>query len=132
MMPESKALHDSLAFPSFLSCPTEDGIDLEYYSTNDGYYFRPSRHWCLLAEVIRVEFFIRLRLHVRDRAGHEFPVAFHPEGGERPTPENYRIGHTIAILYPHQHNFMDMTTGIRQEDMCTIQVRPQWPQQTSR
>ena len=28
-MPESQALHDLLAFPSFLSCPVEDGIDLQ-------------------------------------------------------------------------------------------------------
>ena len=82
-------------------------------------------------EVIHVEFFIRLRLRVRDRAGHEFPIAFYPEGGEQPVSENFRIGHTMVILYPHQHHFMDMTIGIRQKDMRTIQVRPQKQQPNS-
>ena len=66
---KSQALQNLLAFPSFLSCPLEDSIDLQYYFTEDGSYFRPSRHRCLLAEVVRVENVIRLRLHVRDRAG---------------------------------------------------------------
>ena len=35
---------------------------------------------------------IRLRLHVRDGAGHEFPIAFYPEGREQATPEQYKIG----------------------------------------
>ena len=69
-----------------------------------------------------MEYFIRLRLFVRDKSGYEFPVAFHPEGDEEPTLDQYRKGHTIAILYPHQHGFMDMTIGIRQENMHNIQV----------
>ena len=48
-----------------------------------------------------MEYFIRLRLRVRDRAGFEFPLAFYREGIERPVPEHYRKGFTIAILYPH-------------------------------
>lgn len=125
-MSKSQALQNPLAFPIFMSCPTENDIDLQYYATEDGFYFRPSRHWCLLAEVVHVESFIRLRLHVRDRAGDEFPVAFYPKDTEEPTPEQYKIGHTIAILYPHQHYFLDMTTGIRQEDMRSIQVSLQY------
>lgn len=78
-----------------------------------------------------VEYFIRLRLHVRDRSGQEFSVAFYPESGETPTPEQFKKGHTIAILYPHQHYFLDMTTGIRQEDMNLIQVRLQRLEQYS-
>lgn len=116
------SLQHLLAFPNFISCPIEDGIDLQYYRTEDGSYFRPSRHWCLFAEIGHVDYFMRLRLRVRDRSGHEFPVAFYPEGLEKPTPEHYKIGHTIAILYPHQHYFLDMTTGIRQEDTQSIQV----------
>jgi len=68
---------------------------------------------------------MRLRLQVRDRSGHELPVAFYPESGERPSPEQFKKG------YPHQHYFLDMTIGIRQEDMNLIQVRPQRLEQYS-
>ncbi len=71
-------LRDPRTFPSFDSCPSEDSIDIDYYSTKNGYLFRPTRHWCLLVEITHVEYFIRLRLHVRDKSGKEFPVACHP------------------------------------------------------
>ena len=117
-----QALQDPLAFPGFLSCPAEEDIDLQYYSSGDGYYFKPSRHWCLLAEIVDAVHFLRLRLNVRDRLGHVFPINFHLEGSEEPKVEQYITGHTIAILYPHQHGFLDMSTGIRQESMQSIQV----------
>jgi len=117
-----RGLRDPRAFPSFESCPDENSIDLQYYSTKNGYYFRPSCHWCLLAKFTHVEYFIRLRLHVRDKSGHEVPIAFYPKGEEEPTLDQYRKGYTVAILYPHQHGFMDMTVGTRQEKMHHIKV----------
>jgi len=32
------------------------------------------------------------------------------------------VGDTVAILYAHQHGFLDMTVGIRQEESSTCQV----------
>lgn len=121
-MSEIQLLQDPLTFPDFSSCPGEDFIDMVYYGTADGTYFKPSRHWCLFAEIIDACRLIRLRLTVRDKSGNIFPVAFHPEGAEMPALEKYKIGFTIAILYPHQHHFLDMSTGIRQEYMENIQV----------
>ena len=96
-------------------------MDLDYYHSADGYMYHPTRHWCLLAEITDVGFFFRLRLLVRDCSGEQFPIAFHLEDGT-PDVHQYRVGHTVAILYAHQHGFLDMTTGIRQEESSTCQV----------
>ncbi len=113
----------SFPFPSFSWCPPEDDIDERYYNTGNGYSYGPYRHWCLLAEVVQVESFIRLRLNVRDWKGEEFFVAFYPEEStEQPPAGQFKIGHTVAILYPHQHQFLDGSLGIRQELSKSIQV----------
>ncbi|KAG8528324.1 uncharacterized protein KY384_007242 [Bacidia gigantensis] len=119
-----QALQDAVAFPDFQSCPDEYTIDFQHYKTSDGSNFTPSRHWCLLAEIAQVEFFVRLRLTLRDKSGHHFPLAFYGEDTENVNPADYRVGYTVAILYPQQHGFLDMTVGIRQEYMKSIQVIP--------
>ncbi len=94
-------------------------MDLDYYTTN----YSPGRHWCLFGEITDVESFLRLRLIVRDRLGKDFVVAFYPDHGEDVDSKRYQKGYTVAILYAHQHGFLDQTMGIRQEDLDTIQVR---------
>ena len=117
-------LRNDRAFPTFDSCPDEDDVDLGYYASEGEFYFRPRRHWCLLGEIVRVEHFLRLRLSIRDKSGQEFPIAFHFDNGDldRLDPSRYRTGHTIAVLYPHRHGFLDLTVGIRQEKIDTVQV----------
>lgn len=39
-------------------------------------------------------------------------------------PSDFRQGHTVAILYPHQHGFLDFSVGIRQEEITRVQVIP--------
>ena len=104
-MSESPALPNLMAFPGFSFCPRDDDINLDYYASENGYYFRPSRHWCLLAEVTHKMTLMRLRLQARDRDGREFPVAFHLEDGGQAPSEQFQIGHTIAILYAHKQFF---------------------------
>ena len=116
-------LRDQRVFPVFDTCPGEGSIDFDYYSTEDGFIFRPTRHWCLLAEIAHTEYFIRLRLYVRDKSGQEFPIAFHLDKDEKPGLEQFQKGHTIALLYPHRHGFLDMTIGIRHEVMENMLVR---------
>lgn len=112
-----------LYFPTFEECPHENYPDLEFYELKDGYYLSPKRHWCLVAEIVEIEFFIRLRLWVKDRAGHEFPVSFYIEDDQRWLDlTQFRKGRTIAILYAEQHYFLDTTIGIRQESSRTIEV----------
>ncbi|KAL5400700.1 hypothetical protein PMIN03_012148 [Paraphaeosphaeria minitans] len=112
-----------LYFPAFEECPHENDADLDYYELKDGFFLFPKRHWCLVAEIVEIEFFIRLRLWVKDRTGHEFPVLFYIEDDQCwLDPTRFRKGQTIAILYAEQHYFFDTTVGIRQENTSTIEV----------
>jgi hypothetical protein len=115
-------LRDERAFPTFGHLPSDEILDLNYFTSTDGSYFHPKRHWCLLAEITEVGYFLRLRLTVRDKSGAEIPVAFHVDNAVDLGPTPYQTGHTIAVLYAHQHGFLDGSVGIRQEDLNSIQV----------
>ena len=120
-------LRNSTQFPSFRSCPSEYDIGTEYYHTLDGLYFVPTRHWCLLAEILDVSVFIRLGLkaNAKDKDGHMFVIAFYLEPDDTGLRlRDFRKGDTVAILYPHQHGFFDLTDGIRQENIKHMQVVP--------
>ncbi|MCJ1245426.1 hypothetical protein MMC30_002630 [Trapelia coarctata] len=124
-MPAIADLRNETLFPNFGSCPSEYDVDLGYYHTLDGLYWIPTRHWCLLAEIVEAFIFIRLRLVAKDKDGHKFVIAFYLEPDDTGLrPSDFREGHTVAILYPHQHGFLDLTEGIRQEDIKRIQVIP--------
>jgi len=117
-------LRSETAFPTFDNLPDDNGVNLVYYRSVDGFSFRPRRHWCFLAEIIEIEAFLRLRLIVNDKAGQEIPVAFYTDdrGGEL-NPSYIQEGYTVAILYAEQHGFLDLTTGIRHENTATINVK---------
>lgn len=127
-LPESQQyanFRNGETFPTFASLPGDSYIDLAFYDTADGFSFMPRKHWCFLAEITDVEQLIRVKLTVRDKAGATLPVAFYPDGrGTVFAPwQQLRPGYTVAILYAHQHDFLDFTRGIRQEDDCAIRVR---------
>lgn len=82
----------------------------------------PRKHWCFLAEIIGIEQLIRVKLIVRDKAGTTVPVDFHTDRGIEFAPTQLQPGYTIAILYAHQHGFLDFTTGIHQEAYCAVKV----------
>ncbi|KAJ9130675.1 hypothetical protein NKR23_g12079 [Pleurostoma richardsiae] len=108
-------------FPTFASLQGEDDINMRFYDTADGFNYTPRKHWCFLAEIVDIEQFIRVKLIVRDVAGATVPVAFHTDDrGTEFAHSQLRPGYTIAILYAHQHGFLDFTTGIRQEEYCGI------------
>jgi hypothetical protein len=114
---------DKRYFPTFDECPDENYPDIDYYTLKNGYILTPTRHWCLLAEIIEVDYFFRLRLWVKDRSGKEFPLSFHIEDDTRWLDmSRFQKGRTVAIMYAEQHSFLDMTIGIRQETTSTIEV----------
>jgi hypothetical protein len=103
-------------FPTFPLCPDENDISIDFY-TPINYILRPKRHWCFLAEITYVEYIFRLRLFTKDKSGVEFPIAFYlDEAYTEPDLNLFQVGRTISILYPHQHGFLDLTVGIRQEE----------------
>jgi len=116
---------DEETFPTFTGLPEEDGINLTFYDAVDGFSYLPQKHWCFLAEIVAVEQFFRVKLIVRDKAGATMPVAFYTDGrGTEFAPSQLQPGNTVAILYAHRHGFLDLTTGIRQEECSGIKVRP--------
>ncbi|KAH7042190.1 hypothetical protein B0J12DRAFT_673969 [Macrophomina phaseolina] len=118
-------LRNDLLFPDFSNCPHENDISLDFYTSTNGFMWTPKHHWCILAEITEVSYFVRLRLLVRDRSGAEFPVAFYLEDESLSVDYgSFQKGHTVAILYPHQHGFLDLTVGIRQEVMSAIKAIP--------
>ena len=119
-MPQTKPPNYLHPFPAFSSLPSDDDIDDDYYDCGAHV---PYRNWCLLAEIIHVETFMRLCIDVRDREGEEFKVAIYTDkGAEMPPAGKYKMGHTVAILYAHQHPFLDGSSGIRLEVPTYLQV----------
>lgn len=113
----------NLYFPTFEECPDENDADLDFYEPRHGFFLVPKRDWCLVAEIVDVMFFFRLRLWVKDSAGHEFPIAFHLEDDERRLDlTRFRKGLTIVIWHAEQHSFMDLSVGIRQESSRSFEV----------
>lgn len=107
------SLRNPVHFPFFDACPSEYGVDPNFYSNTEGVYYQPSRHWCLLASVLEVIHFVRLRLVAQDATGKRINIAFYLESG---VPPNVKVGDTIAVLYAPQHHFLDGTAGVRVEE----------------
>ncbi|KUL81766.1 hypothetical protein ZTR_09241 [Talaromyces verruculosus] len=110
-------------FPAFEDLPGDSDINMEFYSSIDGFYYTPRKHWCFLAEVIEITFFLRLTVLVRDKAGKNVSVLFYTDEKENKLAmSGLRTGQTIAILYAEQHGFLDMSVGIRLEEIHAIKV----------
>ena len=116
-------------FPPFINLPDEYDIDEDYYvlDTTIGCYM-PFRHWVLFGEIEQnLSDFIRARVEMKSRFGERFIVHFHLEDAEVPAffgCHELRPGSTIAIFYPYVHEFMDLSTGIRQTNSRTAMVFP--------
>jgi hypothetical protein len=124
-MVEYANLRDEDKFPPFGDLPHEDDLilDHEYYAAVDGFRL-PQKHWCFLAEITDIISLGRVVLTVRDMRGQEeLRVAFYTDDRGRDIPlSRLERRHTVAIMYANQHDFLDMSHGIRQEEMRTIKV----------
>ena len=121
-MPRPTNLRDEEYFPSFDDCPAEDEINFDYYTSSpDENVLRPSRHWCLFAEIMEISHLVRVRIVAKDKLGKQFPIAFYENAAEQDFGI-YKEGRTVAILYAKPHGFLDLTVGIRQEDVTSIRV----------
>lgn len=142
LAPTSTNLQDEQAFPSFRECPHENEVPYAsaYYGRREDGTYAPKRHWCFLGEITDQMVFNRLRLWVKDKKGEVVVAHFHlgtPQSGRVFTPgmSNFPVhpnvpqsladkGNTMAILYAHQHDFVDGSTGFRIEDADLVQFFP--------
>lgn len=116
-------LRNDATFPSFDALPEENGLDLRFFESDDGYSYHPRKHWCFLAEIVGIEMFMRLRLDIEDKTKQKTSVLFYTEDrGRELRPSTLKEGYTVAIIYPEQHGFLDMTVGIRHENRSLLKV----------
>jgi hypothetical protein len=112
-------------FPRFVSLPNYDDPEGKYYRLT-GSYLKPTRHWCLLAEIEEVAALFRWRVVAKTRHDETFTIYFHPDANKSPSTflwKKLKKGSTIAILYPQQQLLMeDFTTGIRIEHLDSVFV----------
>lgn len=117
-------LRNERTFPKFGDCPERE-VNLGFYDVIGDDFLKPKRHWCLLAEITEIETSFHVTLMIRDKAGVELPmfVFVHGRHGDIWTgpedpnrnKEQFRVGHCVAILYPHRQDFLGGVVGIRHE-----------------
>lgn len=64
--------------------------------------------------------FLRYSLAGWNQFGEKVLVHFYPDNNSEPTTfawSDLKVGNTICIMYPDRKIFLDMTEGIRQEDL---------------
>ncbi|CAA7266777.1 unnamed protein product [Cyclocybe aegerita] len=105
-------------------------------------YYRPTKHWCLLTEIVEEIRSTHPMYTVRDKNGLRFLVAFHhtPDNeahityplGDLPhiglpkrLAENGEPGKVMAFMYAVNHKFSDgLHQGIRVENLEHVQTFP--------
>ncbi|CCT65056.1 uncharacterized protein FFB20_02943 [Fusarium fujikuroi] len=118
-------LQDKKHFPGFEDLAWDNNLDIQYYRQRDNGYWEPRKHWVFIGEIVEVHIDLRVRLTVRDRDGLEIPVAIYTESrGVELGPSKLQVGNTIVIFYAVKHLFMDMTIGIRHEDLQYLKIFP--------
>lgn len=113
-------------FPPFCDLPTDNELDMDYYEESPNGVWVCSRTWCFIAEIVDDGLappipILRRRVVVRDRIGEELPIYFYPECGafDYSTLKN---GRTVAVMAAERHHFLDLTIGLRIENLDTIKV----------
>lgn len=124
--PTKDLLQKHLYFPNFENLPEDNDIDLRYYCESPSDVYVHSHPWCFLGEVVNDDLAqisaLRNRVIVKDRTGKEdIPVAFYPESGLFDFT-TLRKGCTLCVMFAEQHMFLDMTVGLRVEELDTVKV----------
>ncbi|KAJ3853775.1 hypothetical protein EV368DRAFT_38225, partial [Lentinula lateritia] len=87
---------------------------------------RPSRHWCLLAEIVAMQSWpLRPMYLVKDTTGQTFLAAFH-YNDRTLFSEVWKkglVGSTNCVMYASFHHFVDGQVGVRLEEPECVKVR---------
>ena len=79
-------LRNTSLFPSFQDLPHYDyPFDSKYFIEDDDGCFGTSMHFCFIADVKEVTFFIRPRVRVRTLSGEDVMVHFYHDEGIEPS-----------------------------------------------
>jgi hypothetical protein len=115
------ALRNPVTFPSFDDVTELEDPSTNYYTGWDEGCLVRSREWALLGEVTACEHFLRPRFALKTRTDEQFYLAFYPESPLLPGFDvaQVKVGHTFALLNAEKKRFMDMTSGVRLEQLDT-------------
>ncbi|OCH85064.1 hypothetical protein OBBRIDRAFT_829124 [Obba rivulosa] len=119
-------LRDKRAFPIFADCPYENKANTRYFISRGTGATLPRRHWCFFGEVVDFVVFGRLTIDARDTSGRIIRISFYDDnrGLRFVTNDQVKKGYTVAVLYPLQHWFLDMSQGFRVEDVSKVMILP--------
>jgi hypothetical protein len=123
-----KALLNHLTFPSFDLMTKYDEPSLLYFHQGEAHYW-PIRHWATLVDITHDLTFGRPGCQGYNQFGEVVRVFFYHDNTDTPTSfewSDLQPNNTLAILYPERKVFLDMTEGIREEnlDSCFIFKAP--------
>lgn len=120
-------LRNHYHFPPFRNLPWLDQMDETYLSTNhpSGLCW-PFRHWAFVGEVTRNCSDLRPRYIVRTHYGEDVLVNYYLDSNEVPafSFDDVRLGCTLCIMYAEKKVFLDLSTGIREDDTKSTIVFP--------
>lgn len=114
-------LRDEHYFPAYANLRNEYCIGYPVNNANKARTLRPNRHWCLLAEVVRVRKIFNMILTVKDKNGQQFLVYF-PDKGSWERFEHIQEGHTVAVMYADKYLALDGNDGVRVDRDSTAKV----------
>ena len=121
-------LQNTLHFPSFGDLPHENDVDEDYWKQNLSGVYVPACTWFFMAEITEDEYaqipFLRNQVVVTDRAGQRgVPIYFYPQSGSFDF-KLLKKGSTILVVNGQKHNFLDLSIGLRIEDLDSVSVAP--------
>ena len=128
--PGEDFLQNTFHFPSFKNLPHENGLEYGYWMPDHLGVYNPSCIWFFMAEITNDEtsqiHALRNRILVRDRDGGGCPVLFYPdpEDLEDFDFKTLKKGSTILVTNGQKHDFMDLSVGLRIEDLDKVSVVP--------
>jgi hypothetical protein len=115
-----------VGYPSFNALPDYHAPQESPYYGEDGFSgLSPVRHWCFLGQIVEAEFFIRPRVQLLTPSGENVMVQFYHDANEASSTFAWKDvvkGRAMAILYPNRKTFMDLSEGIRQENLGLVFV----------
>ena len=116
-------LRNRATFPGFDDLPDDNDINPEFYTSSDGFMYRPRRHWLFLAEIVDFSTLLRLQMDIKDINGTKIPLFFYTDRrGSELAPSQVQKGYTVAILYAQRHAFLYSERGIRHEKPTEMKV----------
>lgn len=119
-------LGDSVFFPLYSELPVADNFDLRYYKKK-GFVYELRHHWCFLGEIDRINDCPWLAVSVEDSSGYWVQVILRTEEAEKLELEpQLKIGHTVAVMYAHQHKPLMGDSSTLVAEPKHFQVRLTW------